>query len=265
MKKLILLFVLFCTNLPFLVADDYIPLVKEGAVWVYDWRFQMGDPASNYMKYWFEGDTIIEGEQYKCQYIELALSYPERSVTKRFHRAWQEQNKKVYVWNNNLHKKDLYYDFNLKKGDSVPYLPNDPVDAKKEVTDEDTIKVNGIKRRRLQFTYDYVYMGNRIEITTYWVEGIGGCKSLLNSNGAVGWDGPDGFEYFENGTCLFTQENFYLPRNGQGTASDIPSHYDTNTEKGHSPVYFDLQGRRLKGEPKRGLYIKDGKKVVKRF
>ncbi|MBQ6187332.1 MAG: hypothetical protein IJK49_05270, partial [Prevotella sp.] len=27
---------------------------------------------------------------------------------------------------------------------------------------------------------------------------------------------------------------------------------------------FDLQGRRLKEEPTRGLYIKDGKKVVKK-
>ena len=29
------------------------------------------------------------------------------------------------------------------------------------------------------------------------------------------------------------------------------------------PSVFDLQGRRINGEPKRGLYIRDGKKVIK--
>lgn len=243
------------------VAYDYIPLVKEGAVWRYDMRYQTGDTQSN-ITFWFEGDTIIEQEKYKSLYLQVIFTYPEYRVTRGFHSAWQEQGKKVYVWNGYLNRKELYYDFSLKKDDAMPNIYDEPEDAIGTVTDEDTIEVNGIKRRRLVVNYEYEERGRQQVAKAYWVEGIGSSHAL-SSPVAFAPGGYDYFEYFENGTCLFTRENFYLPRNGAGTASGISSCYSENMGKTHSEDCFDLQGRRLKGEPKRGVYIKDGKKYCR--
>ena len=259
--KLAILFLFALANFTKAVADDYIPLVKEGAAWRYDMRYQTGDTQSN-ITFCFEGDTIIENEKYKCLYVKMIFTYPEYHVTSRFDSAWQEQGKKVYVWNGYLNKKVLYYDFSLRKDDAIPCICNEPEDAIGKVTDEDTIEVNGIKRRRLEVSYEYEERGKQQTVRAYWVEGIGSSHAL-STPVAFAPGGYDYFEYFENGNCFFTQENFYLPRNGAGTASGISSCYSENMGKTHSEDCFDLQGRRLKGEPKRGVYIKDGKKYCR--
>lgn len=260
MKKWMLLFVSFCANLSEMVADDYIPLVKEEAVWEYDMRYLTSDTQSN-IRIWFEGDTIIGNEKYKCLYLKLIFTYPEYHITSRFESAWQEQDRKVYVWNEFLNRKVLYYDFNLKKGDAISNLYGAPEDAVGIVTDEDTIEVNGIKRSRLEITYEYEKHGSQQQIKAYWVEGIGS-NSALFTPVAFTPGGYDYMEYFESDTCLFTQENFYLPKNGTGTASGMSSRYGANTEEPHSVGCFDLQGHQIKGTPKRGIYIKDGKKYA---
>ena len=263
-----LLFVFTCVTMA--IADNYIPLVKEGAVWVYDRRgvdFQY--PYVPTMKLWFEGDTIINGEQYKCLYNEFVLyvfhgsdwDNPERRVNTGYYGAWQERDKKVYVWDVYGQKKVLYYDFNLKKDDVVPDLPFDPEVAWKKITDEDTIEVNGIKRRRLELTYDYYELGVHRITQSYWVEGIGSFKDLLTPTGCMTWGGFSGFEYFEGDSCLFTLNEFLLPKNGNGTATEVRTSSIKDCPLKTSPI-FDLQGRRLSEKPKRGMYIKDGKKYV---
>ena len=249
-----LLFAFTCVTIA--IADNYIPLVKEGAVWVYDLRYEVGDPTPT-MKFWFEGDTIIEGEQYKREYIEMTFYYPEFRIVKRYESAWQEQDKKVFVWDGYGQKKALFYDFKLKKGDKVPHLNNISTDAWKEVTDEDTIEVNGIKRRRLEISYDYNYGRWQTVNKVYWVEGIGSSQML--NNPTIG--GYNGFEYFEGDSCLFTRNEFFLPRNGSGTATEVRTSSIKDQPLKPSPI-FDLQGRRLSEKPKRGMYIQNGKKYV---
>ena len=261
--KLAILFLFALANFTKAVADDYIPLVKEGAVWYYDQRYFAFSLNAPSMKSWFEGDTIIEGEVYKRQFMEMADYYPEPYVIRHFFKAWQEHDKKVYAWDNYLKRKVLYYDFNLKKGDTIPDINGDVTDACEMVIDEDTIEVNWIKRRRLTIKYEYVENEQPSGYNIYWVEGVGSSRDLWKPRGDNGLGGYSYFEYLENDTCLFTQENFYLPRNGAGTASGISSCYSENMGKTHSVDCFDLQGRRLKGEPKRGIYIKDGKKVCR--
>lgn len=261
-KNVFFSFLFFFSGIVTVVADNYIPLVKENAVWLYDQRYQVEYPYTPTMKFWFEGDTIIEGESYQCQYMEMTFYFPEYHVTRRYDSAWQEQNKRVYVWDASRNSKVLYYDFNLKKDDAMPDLPSAPVDALKKVTDEDTIEVNGIKRRRLEIVYDYVEQGKHNVVNVYWVEGIGSSMGLYSPVGSFAPGEPNAFGYYEDDNCLFTNVEFFLPKNGKGTATEVSRHFYANDGRTQSSVYYDLQGRLLHGKPVRGLYIKNGKKYV---
>ena len=65
---------------------------------------------------------------------------------------------------------------------------------------------------------------------------------------------------YENGVCIFTNEDF---KAAPITSSIKETLRPVITNIPKSSATFDLQGRRINGELKRGLYIRDGKKVIK--
>ena len=71
---------------------------------------------------------------------------------------------------------------------------------------------------------------------------------------------------YEDGECIFTAADFYKP----GINTGIESMYNGQDAKNNgmqegtrNNVLFDLQGRRIQGSPKHGVYIQNGKKVMK--
>ena len=62
---------------------------------------------------------------------------------------------------------------------------------------------------------------------------------------------------YENGEYIFSNRDFYVPSVTDGIKTAPTSHLTP------SPLY-DLQGRRVSGEPRRGgVYISGGRKIVK--
>jgi hypothetical protein len=62
---------------------------------------------------------------------------------------------------------------------------------------------------------------------------------------------------YENGECVFTSQDF-------NTASGINDFRATSgLTKAKSSEYYDLQGRRLAAPPAKGVYIQNGRKVLK--
>ena len=71
---------------------------------------------------------------------------------------------------------------------------------------------------------------------------------------------------YEDGECIFTAADFYKP----GINTGIESMYNGQDAKNNgmqegtrNNVLFDLQGRPVQGTPKHGVYIQNGKKVMK--
>jgi hypothetical protein len=71
---------------------------------------------------------------------------------------------------------------------------------------------------------------------------------------------------YEDGECIFTAADFYKP----GINTGIESMYNGQDAKNNgmqegtrNNVLYDLQGRRIQGSPKHGVYIQNGKKVMK--
>ena len=252
MKKLILLFVLFCTNLPVLVADDYIPTLVEGKSWEYEYhRFDKGEDGNvigmsvHKTSYSIEGDTVIDGKSYFC------LMRTFESQPKVYFAALREEGTTLFSIPSSKQMEVVLLEFDARKFSQPEVQADDYTDI------TDTISVNGRLFRRHHYKPT---LETLLPMTA--VEGIG-----FEDNGLVGgmsYDRPTGFvDYenfvacYENGECIFANNDFSLPA---WQETSVPHIYSPYSGAG---MFVDLQGRRLKGEPKRGLYIKDGKKVVK--
>jgi len=157
-------------------------------------------------------------------------------------------------------KELILYDYTMEVGDSYRHVDGyDDISVAKK----DTIWLSGdpdTPRRRLTLTNGLVL-----------IEGVG----CINSNGML-------IDYL-NPETQYASRYTYLVQCTTHTGDVI--YYDYRKDSGmnifdqntlgitepsfqHSSFsatqYYDLQGRRLKGEPQRGIYIKDGKKVARK-
>ena len=131
------------------------------------------------------------------------------------------------------------------------------------VESEDTIRVNGIERRRLTFASGDEYRkGNE-----YWVDGIGPNRI---SWAYAGYPLPtcmDAFNYayfteiHDNGELVFTAKDFEVAPIKSTTAGIGAV---ANEEADVNGSLYDLSGRRVQKPVCGGIYVCGGKKVIYR-
>ena len=217
-------------------------LLKEGKSWNYVYDYHGIDDNGNLFhesipyQEWIEGDTIIAGKTYFKMH-STATKYPISSL-----KYWREDTGKVYAYNEDLEQEMLMYDFSLNKDEMVCILGNNI-----KVNNVDTISVCRIERRRIYFDFGL------------WVEGVGSPALLSEPLGHLFTDGciSQMVSCYENGECVFTSQDF----NATSGINDFrATSGKTNTV---SSECCDLQGRRLAAPPAKGVYIQDGRKVLK--
>ena len=132
---------------------------------------------------------------------------------------------------------------------------------------------------------DYVTVNDRLFIRHNY--GFGYSAMIVSAVEGVGYDqcgilgmffgfAPSNYVRFEacyeNGECIFTAADFYKPGINTGIKSvnnePLGEQSETLATKGTQEctmnnVLFDLQGRRIQGSPKHGVYILNGRKVMK--
>lgn len=230
-------------------TPGYHSFVKEGKIWkVTYWT----DGFKRDEFYSIKGDTVINGI----------------SCKKMFRNTWFqfgifEREGKVYAIGGgqiNPDKQRLLFDFSLACGE---YVFNSDGYGTFKVTVErvDTIynSQNRPFRRMLVTTgpfYDGHYTEKPSYLELYWIEGVGSTRGPIDSyfwfNGSQ--PGRRLEEYYEDGECILTHSEMIA----EGTSSVDPV---TATQTPISSTY-DLQGRRLTAAPRKGVYIRDGRKVV---
>ncbi len=235
----------------------YRPMLVVGRAWNARWVIPSGNIDLE-LKYYVQGDTVIDGEQYWKLHSDIGGKYQglalllERDGKVWWHHVYYKQGKLVYA-------NELFYDFTLNVGD-VPDVPNG---SDLIVTSVDTVKSSGGLFRRLTLTrtLDSGYKRNFI-----WVEGIGtdqGPFSQIEEVGVVGDLKTPLETCYDGDECIFTADDFYAPA-WTGDQTDVQSYH-----VGHpaSSPLFDLQGRRLpsgQALPSRhGVFIRDGKKILR--
>lgn len=236
-------------------GQGYRPMLQVGKTWHMNYP-NMSWPDGSHDGKWemtVEKDTIVGGEQ--CFKVLSWMSFrPDGGG----YYLMQEQDRKVW-WLTDTYSsgRKLLFDFTLMVGDSVTVSEGSDM----TVEHVDSIEVSGEVYKRI--TMYRAGSGYNEEERQVWVEGIGSKSSpllSLTAQGAVGLDiRLDSCTL--GGRCVFRREDFLAPTyHANNDATSIPRINAISVT--NSPKYYDLQGRRLTGRPGRGLYIRDGKKVV---
>lgn len=235
-------------------ATNYRPFAVEGKTWkCTSWSW--GNLVEHSETYTIKGDTVINGMYCKKLYSGQNFRY-----------FVYEQNRKVFAV---LHKKGtpddvftrLLFDFSLEPCDTV-INSNGRGTFRVTVLRVDTIvnSNNDSFRRMLVRTGPLNEAGEYAEKPPYqelyWIEGVGSSRCPEDSyfwpNGSE--PGRRMEECFENGECIMT----YSEMMAEGSSG-------VNSVTAPQPLsasIYDLQGRRLSTKPQKGVYIRDGRKIV---
>ena len=231
----------------------YVPFVEEGKVWnCYtfannDYNNKPGDCIFTIC-----GDTVICERAYKKVFCEYEQYYGDKNA--HYYCAVREESYQVFFVESETQEEKLICDFNSPK--NILYFSR----PDRQYARIGGKRISGSPTEQLEFTlcavkeekvsYSYVY--------GTWVEGVGSlanpfsCELYVDEVKLVPrihvgtcWKGE---------TCVFNQDWLAVPADKVNTLK----RNDSPNER-----LFDLQGRRLNAEPKHGVYIKNGKKVVK--
>jgi len=229
-------------------------MLKEGKQWVYNHYRDSVLYNENGMPYdviqvvtkdiyTLSGDTIIGGVLYYKMYCQEGDKEP------RYDCALREEGQSVYCYNSD--KDILLVEFNPIRFNELvgsEYL-TEMVDSVDQVMVNDRLFI----RHHYWEIMDPLIVHRVVEGVGSERNGIFGLHLKILLNGDLRY-----FEAcYEDGKCIFTVGDFQK----SGINTNIKSAIIKQRQV--SNTLFDLQGRRLNAEPKHGVYIKNGKKVVK--
>ena len=224
----------------------YMPVLTEGRLWKlsYTYRDTWQDIPDTYMTIAVAGDSIVDGKKCKKLLVDYRnlteVVYPQYIVA-------YETGGRVYRIDGGG-EEHLVMNINLHQGDAV--------DIVQTVQKEDTVIVDGIKRKRLIIDSGVDHCDG--EYLYYLVEGIGMSKDEFVNLGLT-----DENIYFhrliacyDNGKCVFSAADFLK----EGTSGlNMPK---VNCPK--NDQIYDLQGRKRGSIRKGEIFIRNGKKHINR-
>lgn len=227
-------------------AQSFLPVLSEGKVWYCKYTYTSG---SYNFTIEIDGDTIV-GE-HNCKKAVLRGT-TDRGSTFNYAEPCYEENGRVYNFDPDPEAEDvgsrtgytvphLICDFNLMVGDRA---------WNSYVTKIDTIEVRGVERRRL-------FLDN--SNTDIWVEGIGPSTDHWPTTRPIPTNGHviTVDSCYENGTLIFTQEDFITPAKTDGVK--VVEVVSSDSEK-----MYDTTGKVIKAPKRNEIYIKDGRKRIQR-
>ena len=266
------------TREDFMTANTYRPFVVESRRWNCVRGYQTTSPRRAFGSEYFyilRGDTVILGKTYKKLYVcgndtiaeddlnaarERGLDLESDNAMK-YYAALREEAHKVYWIRNGGTEETLLYSFD----EGIYNYPSWRMIL--QVASPLMIPVNpaGDDIRRT-FMCECSIEGDSEENgypTCFLAEGIG-CD--IEPFKPEEWANTKGFgsylsTIYDGDVCIYDW--------WQGSLGERYAYFMTNgtatqtMNSPHSSLYFDLQGRRLTREPVHGIFIKDGKKVMR--
>ena len=170
MKRTLFLLIL-CITLHVRASDtDYLACGKKWFI------YHHSKPNENGFIY-FNGDTVVGGEQSRILRIYYKDSNNGSVLMKCPFGCYRQEGKRVYFYNDKNDSFDLFYDFGANVGDTIRW-GSDPCDTL-VVTAVDSVCLREKKLRRVTFlniTKEYVHYP-QVKHDGYvgqWIEGIGG-------------------------------------------------------------------------------------------
>lgn len=175
---------------------------------------------------WIEGDTIVDAMACKKLYTHTKKMWEDEDETLTVGYCRQEGDR---FYKNG----ELMFDLSLQAGE-VSATGHEVINTDSFVTK------HGVSLKSLTVVFR--------QVTDVWIEGIGSLQAGIYANDFPPGEIKELISCSYNGQCLYENPNVSIK------------------ELSHKPFtaatpYYDLQGRPV-DNPTRGIYIKDGRKVV---
>ena len=211
--------------------------------------------------YVVQGDSAIDDTVYKKVYCQ-------KDDTQRLSFMMREEDGKAFK---RFPESEEQLLFDFKRDDIGVVYTLGEMDYYWMIHTIDTIQVNNRLFRRYDCfqveTAEYpdsvlTYIEDNDDVAEdFWVEGIGTASAAILADGLEIPLILPGYKTifvscYENNECIFTAADFNRP----AYTSDI--RILENNPKPNASL-FDLQGRPVKEAPKHGIYVKDGRKVIR--
>jgi hypothetical protein len=235
----------------------------EGKTWNYIlWYLDNDGRHEEFCSYIVRGDTIISDTIYKrviCQKdgIEKTAFMMREEGGKTFKRFPDREEK-------------MFFDF--ERNDIGVVYTLGEMDYYWMIHTIDTILVNNRLFRRYSCyqvetgefpdsTLTYIEYNDDCVLEDFWVEGIGSSSAAILADGMEIPSILPGYKTkfvscYEGSECVFTAKDFIRP--DYTTEIQVPRHHSLQNYQ-----LFDLQGRPFKGMSKHGIYVKEGRKVIR--
>lgn len=237
------------------LAQDYVPMIQSGKEW------KVGDfhgPVSQTNKteyYTLQGDTLIGDTSYTCWLCRYNNPTEEKTI---YQGALREVNQRVYFIPSGEDKEYLLYDFASEIGDTIEVYNG----TEGHGTVRCVITGKDIAKERHQTSRSHIlesllvvqikvedYNGDFIEDND-WIAGMGNYGRPMNN--VLKMPGYYLSTFYCKNDQGYIYEDYILEDNISSLSRDIDS-----------SLIYDLQGRRLSSEPRKGMYIQGGKKVMR--
>jgi hypothetical protein len=181
MRYLYLLIILLCISVSTQVqAQKYVPFPEHGALWYETFQDDSGPPTGFSYHIKQEDDTMINGISYIL--LSTVKQKRERDQYGIYYTAYykgmygamrEDSSKRVYFYDLKEKTEHLLYDFNMKKGDTIPEYIRYSANYKIIAIDSTLIEKSYRKR------YSVGIDSNRDPVA-YIIEGIGSTQGLTN-------------------------------------------------------------------------------------
>lgn len=231
-------------------SHDYQLLLKDGKTWTCSRLSDIDFQRFTY-SYKLEDEIIVQGRRYMILWLNDIEMYGDDGW--HFYAYVRESDRKVFILYEGKEEESLLYDFQMQQNGKL-IMPNDI-----------QMRFNGC--------FDTNYNGKILTLQTFSISyivdepGVGVPDAGLECLESVGYS-MDPFctdRWFtrsprlescqENEECIFKGKDF-------GTLIPLGVSMPNALMKDSGNIYFDLQGRRINSIPAKGIYIRDGRKVV---
>lgn len=248
MRLFVLVFTVMTGVLYLNAQKPAFAFVKEGKIW----NCWTDEDVPHAYAYTIEEDTLYSrtGEWYKKVWLVDEQQYGD--TERHFFGAVRQEGDYVYLLEKDATREYMLYDFGMRQGGIIAYpLEEDVFYLRFHSSGEE--EVNGITRHVTHFNpYFDSWDDMRVFQVETLMEGIGYEKDPFCIVSGFAQGTHQLVSCIDDGVCIYGD-------NTPAGISDIPV-----KTKGHKQCFvYDLQGRQLPSIPTNGLYIKDGKVVIK--
>lgn len=237
---------------------EYVPFVEEGKVWncvlVDNVLFEEPDYDCVFT---MRGDTVIGERSYKKVFCKFEKHY--RDKEQHYYCAVREDSYRVFFIGQDEKDEKLLYDFNSPQEKLIL--------SRRDNLYERSTGEHMFLRPKGLFTFDIygiieIDEVQKRENVGLWIEGVGSYGNPFEFAPEFYCKEPTLGDIMYVTSCEkdneFIFEEWWMDTNYNPLTQRITTIKSTS----HN-IYYDLQGHPVKGMPKRGVYVKDGRKIVK--